>query len=67
MAEIRGRAEKRLREDFGERQEGLESAIRDSIAQGGEAVSVDEAIALLDSFFETGKAPTRTGLKSQRQ
>jgi glutamate-1-semialdehyde aminotransferase len=67
MTEAGRRAHERIREALRQRQERLASAIHASIAEAGESVSVGEAIAMLDSFFETGEVSATAGAKSQKR
>jgi hypothetical protein len=59
MAAAGRRADERVREAVLRRQKRLASVIHASIAEAGEAVSVDEAIAMLDSFFPATGADDR--------
>ena len=59
MADLRARADEKFKKIEEERHQRIADAIHASIREAGEAVPVDEAIAMLDSFFETGKVPTK--------
>lgn len=60
MAEAGIRADRMLKEIEKHHQQRLAMAIHASIAEAGEAVSIDGAIEMLDSFFSSGKvAPVR--------